>query len=170
MADVVDRAVRARMMSGIRGSNTRPELAVRRALHAAGFRYRLHAPELPGRPDIVLPKHRAVILVHGCFWHRHAGCRFTTTPATRPEFWAEKFRRNVERDARDRHLLKAAGWRIATLWECHLRNLDQSKVKLLADWIRSAEPDYEPDNPAHSEPFASRDESAAGQQPPPSLG
>ena len=150
MADVVDKATRSRMMSGIKGRNTRPELVVRRALHAAGFRYRLHVPNLPGRPDIVLPKHRAIILVHGCFWHRHHGCRFTTTPATRPEFWAEKFARNVERDARDRQALQAAGWRIATLWECEVRKFDQCRVEGLIAWIHSDKSEYE-DRATHSD-------------------
>lgn len=153
MADVVDRATRSRMMSGIKGRNTRPELVVRRALHAAGFRYRLHVPNLPGRPDIVLPKHRAVILVHGCFWHRHPGCRFSTTPATRPEFWAEKFARNVERDARDRRALQASGWRIATLWECGTRRLDQHKLDSLTTWIQSDEPEYSSDLAVEPHPY-----------------
>jgi DNA mismatch endonuclease (patch repair protein) len=143
MADVVDKATRSRMMSGIRGGNTRPELVVRRALHAAGFRYRLHAADLPGRPDIVLPRHRAVILVHGCFWHRHAGCRFATTPTTRTDFWTSKFESNVERDIRTRQALRVAGWRIATLWECGVRRFDQGAVDGLVAWIRSGEPEYE---------------------------
>ena len=143
MADVVDKATRSRMMSGIKGGHTRPELVVRRALHAAGFRYRLHAADLPGRPDIVLPKHRVVVLVHGCFWHRHAGCRFATTPATRRDFWSDKFERNMDRDARNRQALRAKGWRIATLWECSVRRFDQARIDGLIAWIRSGEPDYE---------------------------
>ena len=98
MADIVDRQTRSRMMSGIRGKNTKPEMILRRALHARGFRYRLHGKGVPGRPDLILAKHRAVIFVHGCFWHRHEGCRYATTPATRPEYWAEKFAANVRRD------------------------------------------------------------------------
>ena len=98
MTDIVDSQTRSRMMSGIRGKNTKPELALRRSLHALGFRYRLHAKGIPGKPDIVMPKYRAVIFVHGCFWHRHAGCRYATVPATRPEFWATKFDANVVRD------------------------------------------------------------------------
>ena len=143
MVDVVDKATRSRMMSGIKGGNTRPELVVRRALHAAGFRYRLHATDLPGRPDIVLPKYRAVILVHGCFWHRHAGCRFATSPDTRRDFWADKFARNVERDARTRQALRAGGWRIATLWECGVRRFEQRSADGLFAWLRSDEADYE---------------------------
>lgn len=110
------------MMSSIRGSNTRPELMVRRYLHGAGLRFRLHGSKLPSRPDIVLPQYRAVVLVHGCFWHRHEGCRFATTPATRSEFWRDKFRRNVTRDRRDELLLRTAGWRVFTVWECEAAN------------------------------------------------
>lgn len=110
------------MMSSIRGSNTRPELLVRRYLHATGLRFRLHARSLPGRPDIVLPQYRAAVFVHGCFWHRHEGCRFATTPATRAEFWQDKFRGNVARDHRDALLLHSAGWRVFTVWECEAAN------------------------------------------------
>lgn len=138
--DVVDPATRSRMMAGIRGKGTRPEIAVRRALHAAGFRFRLHDRRLPGRPDIVLPRYRAVILVHGCFWHRHEGCRLTTTPATRVEFWEQKFAGNVARDARDAVLLAAAGWRIAVVWECGLRAKDIAPLMTrLTAWLRSDE-------------------------------
>lgn len=122
MTDIVDSQTRSRMMSGIRGKNTKPELALRRSLHALGFRYRLHAKGIPGKPDIVMPKYRAVIFVHGCFWHRHAGCRYATVPATRPEFWAAKFEANVARDADVQSALLKAGWRIATVWECALRS------------------------------------------------
>jgi DNA mismatch endonuclease (patch repair protein) len=137
MADVVDQQTRSRMMAGIRGKNTKPEMVVRRALHAEGFRYRLHVASLPGRPDIVLPKHRAVVLVHGCFWHRHEGCRFATTPATRSEFWEEKFRQNVVRDSKSEQALRALGWRVATLWECDIRNFDDEALSRLSIWLRS---------------------------------
>ena len=127
-------------MSGIRGKGTRPELAVRRALHAEGFRFRLHDRRLPGRPDIVLPRYRAVLLVHGCFWHRHEGCRLTTTPATRAGFWKAKFAGNVARDARDMVLLADARWRIAVLWECGLRAKDIAPLMTqLTAWLRSDE-------------------------------
>jgi DNA mismatch endonuclease, patch repair protein len=96
--DIVDQQTRSRMMSGIRGKNTKPELALRRALHARGFRFRLHSKKVHGRPDLVLPKYRAVVFVHGCFWHQHEGCRYATTPATRSEFWQAKFAANVARD------------------------------------------------------------------------
>ena len=121
MTDIVDSQTRSRMMAGIRGKDTKPELALRRSLHALGFRYRLHAKGIPGKPDLVLPKYKAVIFVHGCFWHRHPGCRYASTPATRPEFWASKFSANVARDSAIRAALLLAGWRVATIWECALR-------------------------------------------------
>lgn len=121
MADIVDKETRSRMMAGIRGGNTAPEIALRRALHARGLRFRLHVRNLPGKPDLVLPKYQAAILVHGCFWHRHCGCRYTTTPATRPEFWKAKFAANEKRDEVVRSSLEAAGWRVAVVWECALR-------------------------------------------------
>lgn len=121
MTDIVDSQTRSRMMAGIRGKDTKPELALRRSLHALGFRYRLHAKGIHGRPDLVLPKHKAVIFVHGCFWHRHRGCRYTTTPSTRPEFWTAKFEANMARDEAVRSALLEAGWRVATVWECALR-------------------------------------------------
>ena len=129
------------MMSGIRGKDTRPELALRRALHAAGFRYRLHVRSLPGRPDVVLPKYSAVCLVHGCYWHRHPGCPYTTTPATRPEFWNEKFRSNVERDMRQQRQLRAMGWRVAVVWECALkRQKADAVVGPLIKWLHGEAP------------------------------
>lgn len=128
------------MMAGIRGKNTRPEVLLRKALHAAGFRFRLHDRRLPGRPDIVLPRYRAVILAHGCFWHRHKGCRLTTTPATRAEFWQDKFAANVARDARYAAELADAGWRIAVVWECGLRAKELSSImRQLTAWIRSGD-------------------------------
>ena len=113
---------RSRMMRGIRGRNTQPELQVRKALHARGFRYRLNAKELPGRPDIVLPKWKAVIFVHGCFWHAHQGCHYFRIPATRTEFWEQKLAANAARDARQIEKLQAAGWRVLVVWECALKN------------------------------------------------
>jgi DNA mismatch endonuclease (patch repair protein) len=107
-------------MASIGPRDTEPELAVRRALHAAGLRFRLHAVSLPGRPDIVLPRFRSVVFVHGCFWHRH-GCALASEPATRRAFWREKFARNVARDKRTAAALRRAGWRVLTVWECALR-------------------------------------------------
>lgn len=120
MADVVDPATRSRMMAGIRGKNTRPERIVRSFLHLRGFRFRLHRKDLPGRPDIVLPKYRTAIQVHGCFWHRHPGCRFATTPSSNAEFWQAKFAENVDRDARHEAALRQLGWRVLTVWECEV--------------------------------------------------
>lgn len=138
MVDVVDKQTRSRMMAGIRGKDTRPEIRLRKALHAMGFRFRLHDKRLPGRPDIVLPKWKVAIEVHGCFWHRHEGCRYSSTPATRPEFWAEKFAANVARDRRNLEKLQEAGWRTAVVWECWLREKDISGlIGELSAWIRS---------------------------------
>jgi len=138
MADVVDGATRSKMMAAIRSADTKPEMRLRRELHARGFRFRLHDRSLPGRPDIVLPRWRAVIEVRGCFWHRHEGCRLTTNPATRPEFWRDKFRRNTERDSRNESMLRQAGWRVAVVWECSLRSRDiHPIVERVDEWIRS---------------------------------
>lgn len=138
LVDIVDRQTRSRMMSGIRAKDTRPELALRRALHVRGLRYRLHVKDIPGRPDLVFPKHRAVILVHGCFWHRHQGCRYTTTPSTRPNFWQAKFETNMARDRAVCAALRKARWRIATVWECALRKTANVEVTadLLAIWLQ----------------------------------
>lgn len=137
--DIVDKATRSRMMSGIRGSNTRPEVALRKALHRLGFRFRLHVKALPGKPDIVLPKYRAAIFTHGCFWHRHNGCRLATTPETRPEFWSTKFAGNVDRDCRVRDALITSGWRVATVWECALRKPQNliAAADIVAEWLPS---------------------------------
>ena len=109
-------------MSRIRGKNTKPEILLRQLLHRAGYRFRLHAPDLPGKPDIVLKKYRTVIFVHGCFWHRHEGCPGATTPKTRAEFWREKFRRTVERDRCKQAELEKLGWQVLTVWECSLKS------------------------------------------------
>ena len=145
MTDIVDTQTRSRMMSAIRAKDTIPELALRKALHARGFRFRLQTKEISGRPDLLLPRYRAVILVHGCFWHRHAGCRFTTTPATRAEFWTDKFGRNVVRDRQVRQLLFDSGWRIATVWECVLRKplMVAAVVELLGNWLGSGSQEIE---------------------------
>lgn len=137
MTDIVDQQTRSRMMSGIRGKNTKPELALRRALHARGFRFRLHSGKVHGRPDLVLPKHGAVVFVHGCFWHRHEGCRYTTTPANRPEFWQAKFDANVARDSAVRTKLLEDGWRVATVWECALRKPEKvsATTDRLVAWL-----------------------------------
>lgn len=115
--DVVDKATRSRMMSGIRGKDTKPELLVRSHLHRKGLRYRLHA-KLPGKPDLVFSKHRTVVFVHGCFWHRHENCRYSTTPQSNAEFWQAKFASNVRRDALVQEKLTAVGWRVLVVWSC----------------------------------------------------
>lgn len=108
-------------MSAIRGRNTQPEMRVRRYLHAAGLRYRLHDRFLPGRPDIVLPRRKVAIFVHGCFWHQHPGCPYATTPATRSDFWQKKFAANKIRDAQAVDRLIALGWQVLTIWECETK-------------------------------------------------
>ncbi|RVQ59893.1 very short patch repair endonuclease [Sinorhizobium medicae] len=121
MVDVVSSEKRSQMMSGIRGKNTKPELTLRRHLHAAGLRFRLHDPDVIGRPDLLFKSRRAALFVHGCFWHRHEGCYWCTTPASNPEFWTAKFARNKARDVEVRAALNASGWRVGTVWECGLR-------------------------------------------------
>lgn len=115
-------------MAGIRGKNTKPEMAVRRYLHAKGLRYRLHDTTLPGRPDLVLPKFRTVVFVHGCFWHRHAGCRFAYSPKARADFWLTKLEGNVERDRNTEAMLRGGGWRPLVVWECDLRSERAERV------------------------------------------
>jgi DNA mismatch endonuclease (patch repair protein) len=131
------------MMSGIRGRNTKPEILVRSLLHREGFRFRLHVRELPGKPDIVLPKYRAAIFVHGCFWHGH-DCPLYRLRSTRPDFWRNKIDRNRASDHRARDALLAAGWRVAVVWECALRGAgtDPGQVaQRLAVWLRGNEPE-----------------------------
>ena len=136
-ADIVSPAVRSSMMSRIRGKNSRPELALRRQLFAAGYRFRLHRRDLPGSPDIVLPRYRAVVFVHGCFWHRHPGCPKSTTPSSNATFWATKFASNMRRDAAAIDRLVALGWRVAVVWECALGadGLDPPNFFHLCGWI-----------------------------------
>lgn len=133
MADVVDKATRSRMMAGIRGRDTKPEITVRRIMFAAGLRYRLHRKDLPGSPDIVLSGKRVVVFVNGCFWHQHSGCRFAKLPSSNQEFWFEKLRRNVERDRESISALVDAGWRVLTIWECAVR--DSNAVQTLSTRI-----------------------------------
>ncbi len=121
MTDIVDRATRSRMMSAISGKNTLPERQVRSVLHRQGLRFRLHVATLPGRPDVVLSKWRTVVVINGCFWHQHPGCRFATLPAQNRAFWRSKFRSNVERDRRTVAALRALGWRVLVVWECQIR-------------------------------------------------
>lgn len=128
MVDIVDRATRSRMMSGIRGRDTKPEIIVRKYLHAQGLRYRIASKNLPGKPDIVLPKYRTAIFVHGCFWHRHQNCRFTTIPTTNAAFWQAKFTANVARDRLATSQLRKLGWRVMVVWSCSLGDTNLSKL------------------------------------------
>lgn len=130
MADIVDPQTRSHMMARIKGSDTKPEIRVRRFLHACGFRFRLHRKDLPGKPDIVLPKYNLVIFVHGCFWHRHANCHYTSTPATRPDFWQQKFAQNIVRDDKNIEDLRQKGWRVFILWECGLHHTPEDLESL----------------------------------------
>ena len=120
MADFLTTAERSHRMSRIKSRDTKPELALRRSLHGLGLRFRLGGAGLRGRPDVVLPKHRTVVFVHGCFWHRHQGCRVASTPKSNSEFWGEKFERNVERDKRVVEELEGQGWKVIVVWECEV--------------------------------------------------
>ena len=126
MTDIVDRDKRSEIMSRIRGRDTEPEMIVRRIAHRLGFRFRFHRRDLPGSPDLVFPQHRAVIMVHGCFWHRHPGCKYAYNPKTRVRFWEDKFEGNVVRDRRNETALDELGWRVMVVWECETR--DQEAV------------------------------------------
>lgn len=136
MVDVLTPEQRHRNMSRIRGKDTTPELKLRSMLHRAGYRFRLHYPRLPGRPDIVLPKYRTVVFVHGCFWHRHEGCKYATEPKTRPEFWKKKFSDTVERDSRNRKEISEAGWQVITIWECELKHEPRKTFQRLCCSLR----------------------------------
>jgi DNA mismatch endonuclease (patch repair protein) len=138
MVDVVDSFTRSRMMAGIKGKDTKPELALRQALHRLGLRYRIHVPDLPGRPDIVLPRYHAAIQVQGCFWHRHAHCAFTTAPASNVSFWNLKFGETVKRDQRNLEALRGLGWKVAIVWECSIRSDGAETVaRKIAAWLSS---------------------------------
>lgn len=139
MADIVDASTRSRMMAGIRSRDTRPERVIRSTLHRLGFRFRLHGAKVPGRPDLVLPKYRAAVFVHGCFWHGH-DCPLYRPPATRSGFWTAKISRNRERDVEVRGLVLESGWRHLTIWECSIRGAGKAVLhrvaKRTARWLR----------------------------------
>lgn len=142
MPDIVDPVTRSRMMAGIRGRNTKPEILIRSLLHRQGFRFRLHVRNLPGKPDMVFPRYRAVVFVHGCFWHGH-DCPLFKWPDTRPEFWREKIGRNQSNDNRTRTALITAGWRVGVVWECAIRGAGKDLkgvTRRLADWLHSDVP------------------------------
>lgn len=143
MVDTLSKEERSERMSRIRGRDTRPELVLRKLLHAAGFRYRLHHSRLPGHPDLVLPRYRAIVFVRGCFWHRHAGCRIANTPKSNIDFWNAKFKRNIARDAEVESTLSKAGWRVLVVWECALSTKEKAieTAAQVAQWIKSAPPE-----------------------------
>jgi DNA mismatch endonuclease, patch repair protein len=130
MVDRISSEHRSWNMSRIRNKDTNPELIVRSLLHKMKYRFRLHRKDLPGKPDIVLPKYHIVIFVHGCFWHRHSGCRYAYTPKSRINFWEEKFNRNLERDKEARHNLEILNWKVLTIWECETRDINSLMLKL----------------------------------------
>jgi DNA mismatch endonuclease (patch repair protein) len=134
--DTVSAERRSEIMARVVAKNTRPELAVRRLLHGLGCRFRLHGRDLPGRPDVVLPKWRTVVLIHGCFWHRHEGCPNTRTPKSRTDFWTTKFDENVRRDQLAREKLESLGWRVVVIWECELKDIP-TLTERVANLIRA---------------------------------
>lgn len=142
LPDIVDQQTRSRMMSGIKGRNTKPEMMIRKGLFSLGFRYRVHASGLPGKPDIVLPKHRAAIFVNGCFWHGH-DCHLFRMPSTRREFWQEKIAGNVARDRATSDALREAGWRQLIVWECALKGktrlAPEQVLQRTVDWLQGNE-------------------------------
>jgi len=131
VVDVFTPAERSRVMSRVRDKNTKPELMVRSLLHRLGFRFRLHRADLPGKPDIVLPRHHSVVFVHGCFWHQHRGCKAAVRPSSRREYWDAKLDGNVNRDRRDKAHLHRLGWRVLVVWECHTKSENRLRAKLL---------------------------------------
>ena len=122
---------RSRNMSAIKSKNTKPEIKVRKILHSMGYRFRLHSKDLPGSPDIVLPKYKTVIFVHGCFWHRHENCKYASTPKTRPEFWNKKFKENIKRDSEIQDKIKNLDWRSVVIWECETKNIENLRDKII---------------------------------------
>ncbi len=148
MPDKISKLHRSWLMSRVRGRDTKPERIARSLLHHFGYRFTVNGPKnktLPGKPDIVLPARKTVIFVHGCFWHRHPGCKHATTPKSNQEYWQAKFRRNVERDLENETKLVAAGWRVVTLWECELKDPEKAAARLIVELPRipSLEPPEE---------------------------
>lgn len=135
--DTVSPEKRSEIMSHIRGENTLLEISLRKYLFSNGFRYRIHVKNLPGRPDIVLPKYKSVIFVHGCFWHQHEGCKIGKIPKTRTQFWNEKFQKNKERDKKNIDDLLKAGWKVLVVWECELLKRNTKKFDEIIQWITS---------------------------------
>ena len=131
MADIWSKEKRSAVMANIRGKNTKPEILLRSYLFKSGFRFRIHPKELPGKPDIVLPKYKTAIFVHGCFWHYHQGCREGRVPNTNSKFWLDKLSKNVERDAKSEKLLKSLGWKVIIIWECDIEKRIEETGSLL---------------------------------------
>ncbi len=123
--------LRSRNMSAIKSKNTKPEIKVRKVLHSMGYRFRLHSKDLPGSPDIVLPKYKTVIFVHGCFWHRHENCKYASTPKIRQEFWNKKFTENIKRDLEIQEKIKNLDWRSIVIWECETKNIENLRDKII---------------------------------------
>ena len=146
MTDIVNPATRSRMMSGIRSTNTKPEIHIRSLLHSRGFRFRIHDSNLPGKPDIVLPKYHAVIFINGCFWHGH-NCELFKMPTTRRDFWQTKIENNRKNDNRSVKALRSADWRVATIWECAIRGSARQDEKILlerlATWLYGKDNGFE---------------------------
>ena len=140
--DIWDKKKRSEVMSKVRSKNTKPELTLRKALFARGFRYRLNDPKLPGKPDIVLPKHKTVIFLHGCFWHSHEGCKHAVIPKTNTEYWTAKIASNRERDKVNLQKLDALGWNVLTVWECELRRDIASLIDRIASELHYNELPY----------------------------
>lgn len=130
--DVFTKEKRSQIMSRVSGRNTKPEIVVRSLLHNLGYRFRLHRKDLPGKPDIILPKHKKAIFVHGCFWHGHTGCSRSKRPSTNKEFWCEKLDKNIERDKETVDALRTLGWDVLIVWTCEVKDKDKLKTKLLS--------------------------------------
>ncbi len=144
MTDILSPEQRSLVMSRVRGGDTKPELILRSGLHRLGIRFTLANRRLPGQPDLVFPKYRSVAFVHGCYWHRHPGCKDATTPKSNTEFWARKFAENVERDRRAQERLIAAGWRVMVVWECQLVRQTCETIRKVWLWLRDAAPSTAP--------------------------
>lgn len=141
MADKLTREKRSWNMSRIRGKDTEIEVKVRKYLFSQGFRFRKNVSDMPGKPDIVLPKYKTVIFIHGCYWHRHAGCKNCTTPSTNRDFWLDKFEKNIKNDSKHQQELEAAGWKVLTLWECEIEDdFDRLMGNLVAKLRYAAQP------------------------------
>jgi len=130
VADTLTPNERSKRMSLIRGKDSSPEMKLRRLVHGMGFRYRLHVKDLPGKPDLVFPSRRAVIFMHGCFWHRHPGCKLARMPKSKLDFWRPKLEGNRERDLRNQEMLKKLGWHVLVIWECEMENVEKVSNKV----------------------------------------